>query len=573
MTNQQLAEYKITPEVDQVQEFIEIANDFANPLELVREAISNAFDAQATTMSIAFNVVKEYGEDVLVVTMHDNGIGMDRTALKAFFDLGNSTRRGNPETIGEKGHGTKVFFNSAEVQVCTVSKKQRLVATMQQPYKTLCDRQLPHATVQQEDASGSPDGTEIVIRGYNNNRRDKFTHEQLKDYIYWFTKLGSIEEVFGISKHRSFSLDLKGLGIKDFEPLKFGHPFPRESDDIYKLFDRHLTDAPKHFCKRIIKRGQLKNHPEVSYDAVFSLEGNTVKLHSNSMLRRQGVQPPTGAYTVTDRYGLYLCKDFIPVQRANEWISAKGHEYTRFHAFFNCQAFRLTANRGSINNTPSEYLRDIEDAVREIYESITDSDEWRQMTWLEDEAEGHRNTQRESKDFEYRLKLFQRSNCARFNKHELVEPNHESGVFALLLKIATIDPVAFPFCIVDYNTHTGIDIIAKGDHTTPIQQSKLYYVELKFQLTNQLNHSFDNLQALVCWDTKVKHGDKVLDINGNERVLRIEQPSREASYTGYFLDSRRKVQIEVFVLKDYLREKLGIEFRPRTPADRLHLDD
>ncbi len=94
----------------------------------------------------------------------------------------------------------------------------------------------------------------------------------------------------------------------------------------------------------------------------------------------------------------------------------------------------------------------------------------------------------------------------------LIEPNHESGVFALLLKIVTIRPSAFPFCIVDYNTHTGIDLIAKGDHTTPIQQSKLYYVELKFQLTNRLNHSFDNLQAIMCWDTKVKHGEKVRDI-------------------------------------------------------------
>ena len=38
--------YQITPTVDQTQEFIEIANDFSNPLELVREALSNAYDAR-----------------------------------------------------------------------------------------------------------------------------------------------------------------------------------------------------------------------------------------------------------------------------------------------------------------------------------------------------------------------------------------------------------------------------------------------------------------------------------------------------------------------------------------------
>jgi len=42
-----MAEFTLTPKVDETQEFIEIAHDFANPLDLVREAISNSFDAQA----------------------------------------------------------------------------------------------------------------------------------------------------------------------------------------------------------------------------------------------------------------------------------------------------------------------------------------------------------------------------------------------------------------------------------------------------------------------------------------------------------------------------------------------
>ena len=45
-----MSEYLITPEVNKVKEFIEIANDFSNPLDLVREAISNSFDAFANTL-------------------------------------------------------------------------------------------------------------------------------------------------------------------------------------------------------------------------------------------------------------------------------------------------------------------------------------------------------------------------------------------------------------------------------------------------------------------------------------------------------------------------------------------
>jgi sensor histidine kinase regulating citrate/malate metabolism len=104
-----MSEYSFKPNVDQVQEFIEIAGDFSNPLDLVREAISNAVDAKAKQVSIIFDVTKEYGENVLVIVLQDDGIGMDQTTIRAFFDLGNSSNRGNPDAIGEKGHGTKVY--------------------------------------------------------------------------------------------------------------------------------------------------------------------------------------------------------------------------------------------------------------------------------------------------------------------------------------------------------------------------------------------------------------------------------------------------------------------------------
>ena len=114
-----MATFKIIPTVDETQEFLEIANNFSNPLELVREAISNAFDAKAKTISIVFTVGAEFGERVLYITITDDGHGMDKDGLQSFFDLGNSLRRGDPTTIGEKGHGTKVYFHSSSIEVTT----------------------------------------------------------------------------------------------------------------------------------------------------------------------------------------------------------------------------------------------------------------------------------------------------------------------------------------------------------------------------------------------------------------------------------------------------------------------
>lgn len=558
-----MSSFMINPKVDAAQEFIEIATDFSNPLDIVREAISNAFDAKATNIQIIFEVAKEFGENILVTKLRDNGSGMDVNGLQSFFDLGNSRRRGNNDSIGEKGHGTKVYFHSSQVVVQSCNAGKTYIATMNDPFKRLHNRDVPEVSVDESDTPEVPNGTLITIKGYNSNRRDQFKQSTLKDYIMWFTKFGSFEKEVDIFTFQDVNLFIQGLDVKEPEQLNFGHYFPKASDNISALFDEHLVDAPQYYSKKIIKKGNLKNFPEIAYQAIFSIEGNKVKQEYNQMLKRSGNR--AGIYTVQERYGLWLCKDFIPIQRANDWFGIRGTEFTRFHAFINCQDFRLTANRGSINNTPAEILDDLKLQVQKIYDDITNSDDWDDIEYLESQVDAHRNTTREKKDFEIRKKKFNSTCVAEYKGHLLTEPTHESGVFGLLLQLCTIEPRMFPFQILDSNTHQGFDLLVKGDNSTPIQQSKLFYVELKFTLSNKLNHSFDNLNSIVCWDTRIKHDDVITDINDNERVMHIVEPIKENDYTKYFLDNAREVhRIQVFVLKDYLMEKFKIEFRPRT---------
>jgi hypothetical protein len=304
----------------------------------------------------------------------------------------------------------------------------------------------------------------------------------------------------------------------------------------------------------------LKRHPEIKYQAVFSIEGNKVKRRYNPMLAKN--QP--GGYTVQERYGVWLSRDFIPIQRVNEWIGIRGTEFTKFHAFFNCQELKLTANRGSVMNTPDEILQDIEREIRDIYNSITDSDDWRDMEWLESQASGYRSTEKERKDFEWRKKKVNKSGIAKYKGHVLVEPATESGVFGLVVQLSMLDPEIFPFEILDYNTHSGYDLLVKGDHRTPIHQSRLYYVELKNYLEAELNHSFVNLHSIVCWDTKVTHGQEITDINNETRTVTIAAPEKDGEPTRYLLDHpNRQMKVEVFVLKQYLKEKCDLEFQVR----------
>lgn len=557
--------YVIVPKVDETQEFIEIAHDFSNPLDLVREAISNSYDAGANEILVSFDVVKTYGESILKIVLKDNGSGMTPEQLQSFFDLGNSTRRGDEKAIGEKGHGTKVYFNSKKIEVKTSTTGDKgLFAVMDEPFRKLFDREIP--TVEVSPAEGITKGTEVIIYGYNNNRRDKFTHAILKDYILWFTKHGSVENHF-LKPDTDVNLLLKGLGKCDFEKIPQGHCFPEDSKEINKLFEEYLTKAPDYYSKKVIRNGILKNYPEISYQAIFCIEGKYAKYSYNQMLRRPGYSAPEGAYTIQERYGLWLCKDYIPIQRKNEWITYKGSEYTKFHAFVNCQDLRLTANRGSVDNTPTEILQDIKNEVLKIYNDIVKGDEWTSMEWLEDEAQSYQTTEKEKKNFEWRIKKINRANVAQYEGLNLVEPERESGVFSTFIMLSQLKKDLFPFFVVDYDTHDGIDVIAKGDASTPIASAKLFYVEFKRTLSKGFNHSFENLHSVVCWETDIKHDDVVKDINNEERKMQIISPDTDRDYTRYFLDNPKKAhKIEVFCLKSYLKEKLGIEFKPRTAS-------
>lgn len=238
-----MTNYTFKPSVDETQEFIEIANDFSNPLDLVREAISNSFDAKATRIKLLFEVEEAYGERDLKITIEDDGEGMNSDELKSFFDLGNSTRRNDTSTIGEKGHGTKVYFNSSLIVVKTTKDDVCRIASMKDPMKNLHQRIIPEVNVQEKVAEGN-NGTKIIITGYNSNRMGKFTHEQLKDYIEWFIKFSSFEKFFNENYNSDVTLELKGLNRSESEEIIFGHPFPEESVSVDKLFEKHLVGAP-----------------------------------------------------------------------------------------------------------------------------------------------------------------------------------------------------------------------------------------------------------------------------------------------------------------------------------------
>ncbi len=451
MTQEWLEEQTLVPKVDQAREFLEIARDFANPLDIVREAISNSYDAKATEIKITFDTIQKYGETVLRIVLQDDGEGMNRGGIQAFFDLGNSTRRGQRQEdtsiIGEKGHGAKIYFNSEQVEVVTTDGESVFSARMEKPFAHLYEGEIPEVSLHiRPHNSDDSRGTRIEILGYNRNRREMFTHAQLKDHIQWFTKHGSFERQFDKGSGIDPVLYLKGLDHSEEEAIEFGHPFPEESSSVEALFDEYRVDAPYYFSKRWHLGGSLPDYPEIRYDLVFGVEGDRIKRGMNPLLRGRGRQAVAGSYTVQERYGLWISKDYIPVQRKNEWITSRGSEFTKFHAFLNCQALSLTANRGSVENTPSELISALEKVARTTFNDIVATDEWSKMEYLEEQASAYNTEEKERKAYRRRVGAAKTLKTLTYKGIKLVEPRYENGVYSLFVTVQTLEPDVLRSC-------------------------------------------------------------------------------------------------------------------------------
>jgi len=562
------------PEVNPASEFLEISSDFGNPKEIVREAISNSFDAGANEISASVLIDKSTGEDELVISIEDDGEGMTEKELRYFFGLGFTNRvaldaYGNKisEAIGEKGHGTKIYFNSRRIEVSTVRNGKQIEAYLDNPKRELRKGNVPDVTYE-ITSSSAESGTKVTIRGYNNNRRAGFSHKELKDYIYWFTKFGSFETAVGKKKPKNVTLTLSGLGgpPEEGEKLEFGHPFPKQVTDIRKLRKLDYVEPLDHYVARwCFPKEPLIGMPGAHLDFVFYIEGDKAKRTYNEMIHEKWATWLDGQYYVGDRYGLWLCRDYIPIERQNSWVAEKT-EWTKYHAFVNCQEFRLTANRGDLGNTPKETMDAIEKTVRSIFENRIKSTPKFQKYRQELEREKTiRTAKKEEEDFQSRRKLALNKKVAKLGELELFEPRQESGVFSIILQLLAVKPELFDFKVIDYDTSLGYDLLVTRDYALDLERAAMNFVEMKYELKRDFDHSFKRLAAVICWDTKLANEDEVRDIVGAKRTMMITPPSDENSYTKYMLVSATEPHnIEVIVLKDFLSERLELEFRPRT---------
>ncbi|QCC49916.1 ATP-binding protein [Halapricum salinum] len=333
-----------TPQVNEVNEFIEIASDFEDPLEVIREALSNSYDAGATQVDIKIEQDAE-GRNTLIIK--DDGHGMDEDDLSSFFDLGNSNK---DDAIGYKGHGTKIYYKSDKIRVETVTDGTRIESVMDQPWAKLNDRELPTYSIE-ETESDEPSRTRIEVHGFRAGQGfdpRKLTYNKIEHYIKWKTIGGSTAWHFGDDFHEmDINVELSPTIDDTQDQIETDNrlQFPPENRDPEGEFV--AEEMCKHYPPRELTV-TLDDSRELTIEVVGMVGGKEAR---NKL-------PTYGKHSA--QFGIWLAKDHIKVERYNDAIGAD-NEFFHFFFIANCQDLELSANREKIRNKSGD-----------VYQSITD---------------------------------------------------------------------------------------------------------------------------------------------------------------------------------------------------------
>ena len=290
----------IRPRVNEAREFLEIAKDFKDPKEIIREALSNSWDALASLVQMKFDLERIPGTRAkkIMVEITDNGEGMSgarresvgSSEIEGFFNLGDSWKPHG--SIGSKGHGTKIYYKSQGIYVDTWKNGKHIRAGSEMPpWDTLQEGIVPtYGYTEENDTNGG--GTRILVDGFLAKQKEFRKLDALIQYIQWYTVLGSFGRYFGDSR----TMDVEIKPADSYTPVRvpFGFRFPDERAN----FEKGADNICKLFGPETIECGETYDGKKVTVQFVGALLGESLR----------GIVPHTYSHM-----GLWLCKDFIRI--------------------------------------------------------------------------------------------------------------------------------------------------------------------------------------------------------------------------------------------------------------------
>lgn len=536
----------IRPRVNEAREFLEIAKDFKDPKEIIREALSNSWDAGASRVALKFDLLRIPGtsKKKVMVEITDDGDGMSSVGregigtseIEDFFNLGDSHKPHG--SIGTKGHGTKIYYKSSGIIVDTWKNGRHIHAESEvPPWETLKRGVIPTYKYDEDTVDGK--GTRIIVDGFEGKQSEFQSVDELIPYIQWYTVVGSFAHYFG--KPKRMDLELKSTGLSSPISIPFGFKLPDQNVD--------LSVGSNEYCKILgpatIACGRTQEGVEVQVDVVGAILGEA----------QRELVPHT-----YDMMGLWLCKDFVRIERYNiliERVFGGQYYYRNLLVFANCPQFDLTANRNNIRNDQEEFylaIGGIESFLKNLW-THPDTVAYFEAKKREDRAiERDRQKEKDAeRKEEIKLGLERRLNeykgradldAPRVRDAPIKEPRSEAETALLLQAMISSGHPGIDFRVGEYKTSQGTDLVVQ-------QNSKgiasLAWAEVVVTLENLFawQHPPEGIHKVICWSLgKVKETQAFA---GGKQAKLINRGAGR-----YHLDMEAD-SIEVYVLGEILQ--------------------
>ena len=323
------------PGIDECRVFLHAIRQKRDSCTLLREALSNAYDAGATRAEIE---IRRSGPASVSLRVEDDGAGLTRADFRRFFGLGLSAkeraRARGEAVIGEKGLGTKLYFSSRRVAVETRNARgEGWRGLLESPLDALERGRLPTYTLARAHVRfSSRTGTRVLISELRVPGSTALMDvEHVTRYLQWYSPAGSFRAALRVRgpRLRTRLVVHASAAAPDVRMVE-GHPFPESSSPAGpadpRRFARRFPPFAFHVRDEAGRRAALV---EVA-GAVLGAEAHVVR---ERRLKK--------------RYkGFFLGKDYFAVRAVNEEVAQGTGRWQSFHVLANCQALTLTSDRG-----------------------------------------------------------------------------------------------------------------------------------------------------------------------------------------------------------------------------------
>jgi len=565
----------------------ELANNKVDALEMVREALSNAVDHGASSVWIrSFRGAP--GKTTTDILLINDGEGMNREQLSAFWGVSSSVKTDPSRAIGYKGHGSKLFFSARRLSVASRhhTAAHWELTSLDNPLESSADeleiRELPADHLLATELAGvgltGKQGVAILVQDCQFHDADRFfDRHAIESYCDWFTIVGDVRS--GLFKTRaefhafvSAGKDLEQLrvgerplsvltvylrinGEPDYSALgaaksgraaqhldawdhdakvwrssntpgmaAFGHRFADHFESESASGARRVRDDRTALC--LTDRSGFTEDPK--YALVMRVEGQRRQLDTYKEGSRQSIR---GIFDFDTRFGLWLCRDFIPIVQRNDLLlralsraTEKSKKRLRFdlsrtrfwQIFINNQDFLLTANRNDVANRLQHEESIVEMVAGSIAEELK-KDAFRE--WIEN-LQTAITADRRNKEIEAMKERVDRVtnwfrkagqdvepttvSLERIDEEDslrLPRPSSEQELFYLYAVLSGRYRV--PMRVLEYDTRLGVDAVAQVQDrmlfTPPMATAR---VEFKYALhgNRAIGHFFEAIDAIICWE-------------------------------------------------------------------------